>query len=62
MENLEFKNIEECKNYLNVNNLKKLDFYFNFYGWDFYYSLNPTFATPSGKNKLYPRKCKILNK
>lgn len=51
----EFKTIDDCKNYLKENNLKQQTFYCNVYGWDTYYTLEPTFATPTGKLKEFPR-------
>jgi hypothetical protein len=34
---------------------KNTRFYFNCYGWDTYYTLKPTFATPSGNLRGFPR-------
>ena len=50
----EFKNIEECKDYLRTVKLKKAIFYFNVFGWSTYYTLERTFATPTGKLKGFP--------
>ena len=36
-----------------------MTFYFNVYGWDTYYTLEPTFATPTGNLKGFPRKKQI---
>jgi hypothetical protein len=33
--------------------------YLNIYGWDSYLTLEPTFATPSGNLKEYPRAVKL---
>lgn len=55
----EFKNIQECKEYLKATKQKKAIFYFNVYGWSSYFTLEPTFATPSGRLKEYPRKAEI---
>lgn len=55
----EFKNIQECKDYLKANNQKRAKFYVNVYGWTTYFTLEPTFATPSGKLKEFPREVEI---
>lgn len=34
---------------------KPTKFYFNVYGWSVYLTLKPTFATPSGKMKAFPK-------
>lgn len=34
---------------------KNTRFYYNVYGWSTYFTLKPTFATPSGRLKEYPR-------
>lgn len=34
---------------------KNTRFYFNVYGWSSYLTLTPTFATPSGRLKDFPR-------
>jgi hypothetical protein len=34
------------------------EFYFNVYGYDTYYTTEPTFATPTGNLKEFPRKVK----
>lgn len=31
-------------------------FFYNVFGWETYYTLKPTFATPTGKAKGFPRK------
>ena len=38
---------------------KNTRFYFNIYGWSSYFTLTPTFATPSGRLKDFPR-CKVF--
>lgn len=44
---------------------KNTRFYYNFYGWHFYFTLKPTFATPTGRLKDFPRsvvlKCTAKN-
>lgn len=55
----EFKNIQECQAYLRATNQKRAIFYFNVYGWSSYFTLEPTFATPSGRLKEYPRRAEI---
>ena len=55
----EFKNIQECKDYLKATNQKRAKFYVNVYGWTTYFTLEPTFATPSGKLKEFPREVEI---
>lgn len=54
MKNSEFNTELDCKKYLLDNNLKSKRFYFNIFGWDTYFTLDPTFATPSGKLKGFP--------
>jgi hypothetical protein len=34
---------------------KPTRFYLNVYGWNTYFTLRPTFATPSGKLKAFPK-------
>lgn len=34
---------------------KNTRFFYNVYGYYFYFTLKPTFATPTGKLKRYPR-------
>lgn len=34
---------------------KNTKFYYNVFGWDTYFTLKPTFATPTGKAKGFPR-------
>ena len=55
----EFKNIQECQDYLRSTKQKKAIFYFNVYGWSSYFTLEPTFATPSGRLKDFPRRAEI---
>jgi len=47
--------LDEAKQYIKSINRKRVKFYCNFYGWSFYYTLEPTFATPNGLNKDFPR-------
>lgn len=51
--------LEEAKEYIRSRGKKQGDFYFNVYGWQTYYTLEPTFATPSGRLKEFPRKRRI---
>ena len=44
-----FRTREEIEDYLSYHNLREKLFYFNIYGWDKYYTIGPTFATPTGK-------------
>lgn len=46
--------IDEAKQYA-INRKKSTRFYFNVYGWNRYLTLRPTFATPSGRLKGFPR-------
>jgi hypothetical protein len=52
---------EQCQEYLREHNLESKDFYVNIYGWQRYYTLEPTFATPSGILPKYPRTFKMIN-
>lgn len=47
--------IDEAKAYLKENNKKSGRFYVNVYGWQKYLTIEPTFATPTGKLKDFPR-------
>ena len=38
---------------------KPTKFYFNVYGWQTYFTLKPTFATPTGKLKAFPKSITI---
>ncbi len=48
--------LTEAKQYLKDNGKTKGYFYNNVFGWSTYLTLEPTFATPTGKLKEYPRK------
>jgi hypothetical protein len=37
-------------------------FFYNVYGWQTYFTLKPTFATPTGKAKGFPRSVIIKGK
>ena len=50
---------EEAQEYIRNKGRKRMTFYFNVYGWNTYYTLEPTFATPTGKLKEFPRKKQI---
>ena len=41
---------------------KNTRFYYNVFGWQTYFTLKPTFATPSGKLKGFPRSVIIKGK
>ena len=45
----------EAQEYIKSIERKRMNFYYNVYGWDEYYTLEPTFATPTGKLKDFPR-------
>ena len=45
----------EAKAYLKQKGKKSGRFYVNFFGWQSYLTLEPTFATPTGKAKGFPR-------
>jgi hypothetical protein len=55
----EFKSITECQDYLRSKNLKKGVFFFNVYGWERFFTLEPTFCTPTGKHKDFPSRVQI---
>ena len=46
---------KEAQNYIRNKGNKQGRFYVNFYGFNVYYTLEPTFATPTGKAKGFPR-------
>ena len=46
---------------LNEANRKRARLYLNIYGWDVYFTISPTIATPTGLNKRFPRTCYIYN-
>jgi len=56
---IEFKTITECQDYLRSNKLKKGIFFFNVYGWSRFFTLEPTFCTPNGKDKNFPSRVEI---
>lgn len=47
--------LEEAKNYIKEQGKKSMLFYRNVFGWDLYYTLSPTFATPTGANQDFRR-------
>jgi hypothetical protein len=47
--------LKEAQNHIRNKGNKQGRFYVNFYGWQVYYTLEPTFATPTGKAKGFPR-------
>lgn len=46
---------EDAQNYIRNKGNKQGRFYVNFYGCNIYYTLNETFATPTGKLKGFPK-------
>lgn len=46
--------MQQAQEYTTMRN-KPTKFYFNIFGWETYYTLKPTFATPTGKSKGFPR-------
>lgn len=47
--------LEQAKEYVRQQGKKALVFYWNVFGWDTYLTLEPTFATPTGILKSFPR-------
>ncbi len=47
--------LEQAQKYVKDAGKQNKRFYRNVYGWDVYYTLKPTFATPTGKLKDFPR-------
>lgn len=47
--------LEEAKNYIKEQGFKSMLFYRNVFGWELYYTLEPTFATPTGANQDFKR-------
>ena len=47
--------LSEAKNYVHSLGRKRMTFFVNVYGWNVYYTLEPTFATPTGLNKDFQR-------
>lgn len=53
---IEFKTIKEATSHLrNVKAKGKIPIYYNIYGWTTYFTLEPTFATPTGNHPDFPR-------
>ena len=50
--------IDQAKEYA-LKEGKPIRFFVNVYGWSTYYTLKPTFATPTGKLKEFPRTVKF---
>lgn len=50
-----FNSEAEAIEWLKKQGLKSRKFFINVYGWDTYLTLHPTFATPTGKLKEFPR-------
>ena len=59
MEDIKKFTYAEAQEYIKSIGRKRMTFYFNVEGWDMYYTLEPTFATPTGKLKEFPRKKQI---
>ena len=51
--------LKEAQNYIRKKGNKQGVFYVNFYGFKIYYTLEPTFATPTGRAKGFPRTRRI---
>jgi hypothetical protein len=51
--------LKEAQNYIRNKGNKQGVFYVNFYGFKIYYTLEPTFATPTGRAKGFPRTRRI---
>lgn len=51
--------LEQAKEFVRTQGKKALVFYVNIFGWNSYYTLEPTFATPTGKLKGFPRTKRI---
>jgi hypothetical protein len=56
---IEFKSLSDCQDYLRSNSLNKGFFFYNVYGWEYYFTLEPTSFTPTGKKKGFPRQVEI---
>jgi hypothetical protein len=48
--------LAQAKSHLKRLGKKQGYFYCNIFGWDTYYTLKSTFATPTGKDKNFPRR------
>ena len=60
METKEFTK-QEALAYLKSSNLSKARFFVNVYGWTVYYTLKPTWCTPTGNLKEFPRSVVFTN-
>jgi len=58
MKTIEFTELQ-AKEYLKKQGKKSGFFYYNVFGWQVYYTLEPTFATPTGKLREFPRIVRI---
>lgn len=47
--------LQEAKEYVQSCGRQRMTFFVNHYGWEVYYTLEPTFATPTGNNKKFKR-------
>ena len=51
--------LEQARDYVRRMGRKRMTFFYNVYGWSEYYTLQPTFATPTGKLRDFPRTKRI---
>jgi len=51
--------LEQARDYVRKMGRKRMTFYYNVYGWSAYYTLQPTFATPTGKLRDFQRTKRI---
>jgi hypothetical protein len=51
--------LKGAQNYIRKKGNKQGVFYVNVYGFEIYYTLEPTFATPTGRAKGFPRTRRI---
>lgn len=47
--------VDSARQYVRSLGRKRMTFYCNVRGWDWYLTLQPTIATPTGKLKDFPR-------
>ena len=51
--------LEQARDYVRRMGRKRMTFFYYVYGWNAYYTLQPTFATPTGKLRDFPRTKRI---
>ena len=51
--------LEQARDYVRKMGRKRMTFFYNVLGWSVYYTLQPTFATPTGKLRDFPRTKRI---